>query len=1064
MKNIFLFLFIFCSFFLNAQYPSAGTKIRLGWQTTGDGLVYRGAGAPTFTPTGMNNAWLYMDTDNGDLYGYVSGSWQLVGGGLTMPFDSITFNINEGDASEQELKYSADKGYLQYGGVDSVQIPILPGIWYVRNDTSVTIPKGTVVRASGTLGASGRIKVKHMIANGSIPAMYVLGIAMQDIAVGADGYVMTQGKIRQVNTTAYTEGAVLYADVDTLGGLTQTEPGNGYLKLPIAFVVNSAANGTLAVRIDAGSSLRDLHDVDTTGRVGGSVLRYDSTAGYWKASTTAGIVASDTSVFVRQYQLSGTSGYLPKYTTDTTLGNSVMYESSSKIGIGTTSPEQVLDVNGIARFRHNGGSGGGPIEISDRNSTFSQGINWNVYWTGSAWKYRNSDYGSLFVFGNQGDLAFLNTALGTAEGAPTFRERFRVKEDGTFGIGTDAPSRTLDVNGIARFRHSGGNAGGPIEISDRSGSNTQSLNWNIYYDGTTWRYRNSDYGASLGFTSTGDFAFSNMATGTAGNAVTFRERFRITDAGRVGIGTTSPARSLHISATDAVRIPVGTTAQQSTSANGDIRYNTDKANFEWYSVSGWREPVNAARSPAAGLANRFAKFDANGLLDTSAILIQANNRIGIFNSPAAGDSALTVTGGIRTTTSIRTGSDATINGIRVGRGAGNNSFSIAIGVNALATWSDANIAIGSNALQKNTTGYRNIALGINALQENTDQGNLLAIGLNALQSNTSGYFNVSIGSYSLSKNTSGNNNLAFGGAALENNIDGVNNTALGVFALNSNTSGSYNIAIGSDALKSNSSAQYNTAIGPQAMFANTTGANNFALGAFAFRNNIDGANNTIIGNEAGRYNTAGSNVTKLDNSILIGYDARPSAASGNTGEVVIGYQGRGNGSNTTTIGNSSTTKTFFQYGETYIGTATDNGNYNLQVAGGSYLSGEIKYVNRPAAAGVTNIGVDANGIIREATSSQRFKYNISPYEKGLGDVMKLMPKWYTYNRDTKANAGFIAEDVNDAGLSEYVVYDNENKPYSLQYGNMVALLTKAIQEQQAQIEALKKEIEQLKNK
>ena len=219
----------------------------------------------------------------------------------TMPFDSVTFNINEGDASEQELKYSAEKGYLQYGGLDSVQIPLLPGIWYVRNDTSVTIPKGTVVRASGTLGASGRIKVKHMIANGTIPAMYVLGIAMQDIAVGADGYVMTQGKIRQVNTQAYSEGAVLYADVDTLGGLTQTEPGNGYLKLPIAFVVHSASNGTLAVRIDAGSSLHDLHDVDTAGRANGSVLRYDSALKYWKASTTAGIVAGDTAAMLTNY-------------------------------------------------------------------------------------------------------------------------------------------------------------------------------------------------------------------------------------------------------------------------------------------------------------------------------------------------------------------------------------------------------------------------------------------------------------------------------------------------------------------------------------------------------------------------------------------------------------------------------------------------------------------------------------------------------------------------------------------------------------------------------------------
>jgi hypothetical protein len=333
------------SFFSYSQYPASGVKQRLGWQTTGDGLVYRGAIADTATinPGGLNNAWMLLDTVNGNLYAYREHWWQLVsgggGGGISMPFDSVTFNINEGDASEQELKYSAEKGYLQYGGLDSVQIPLLPGIWYVRNDTSVTIPKGTVVRATGTLGASGRIKVKHMIANGSIPAMYVLGIAMKDIAVGADGYVMTQGKIRKVNTTAYSNGAVLYADVDTLGGLTQTEPGNGYLKLPIAFVVHSASNGTLAVRVNPGSSLYDLHDVDTTGRVNGSVLRYDSALKYWKASTTAGIVAGDTSVFARDFQISGTSGQVTYFNGSNTVtgdANLTWSAANRTLGINTT--------------------------------------------------------------------------------------------------------------------------------------------------------------------------------------------------------------------------------------------------------------------------------------------------------------------------------------------------------------------------------------------------------------------------------------------------------------------------------------------------------------------------------------------------------------------------------------------------------------------------------------------------------------------------------------------------------------------------------------------------------
>jgi hypothetical protein len=42
---------------------------------------------------------------------------------------------------------------------------------------------------------------------------------------------------------------------------------------------------------------------------------------------------------------SGTSAYLPRWTAATTLGNSLIYDNGSRIGIGTTTPDRALEVN-----------------------------------------------------------------------------------------------------------------------------------------------------------------------------------------------------------------------------------------------------------------------------------------------------------------------------------------------------------------------------------------------------------------------------------------------------------------------------------------------------------------------------------------------------------------------------------------------------------------------------------------------------------------------------------------------------------------------------------------------
>ena len=70
----------------------------------------------------------------------------------------------------------------------------------------------------------------------------------------------------------------------------------------------------------------------------------------------------------------------------------------------------------------------------------------------------------------------------------------------------------------------------------------------------------------------------------SGNTATFTHGIINTD---LGIGTSTPSVSLDIIGTDAIRIPVGTTAQKPSGQNGYIRYNITDNQFEGYSSGAW---------------------------------------------------------------------------------------------------------------------------------------------------------------------------------------------------------------------------------------------------------------------------------------------------------------------------------------------------------------------------------------------------------------------------------------------------------------------------------------------
>jgi len=183
-----------------------------------------------------------------------------------------------------------------------------------------------------------------------------------------------------------------------------------------------------------------------------------------------------------------------------------------------------------------------------------------------------------------------------------------------------------------------------------------------------------------------------------------------------------------------------------------------------------------------------------------------------------------------------------------------------------------------------------------------------AVGYQALTNTTVGTNNMGLGYQAGLNNSTGIGNGFIGYAAGQGNTSGSYNMGIGFQALYTQSNGSNNIAIGYQAAYTQSTNSFTTAIGTQALYSNSTGASCTAIGGQALYNNT-GASNTAIGYQAGRGQSPYANAnTSGTNNVYIGYQTVGSAAT-NTNEMVIGYQAIGLGSNTTVIGNSSTTLT-----------------------------------------------------------------------------------------------------------------------------------------------------------
>lgn len=144
---------------------------------------------------------------------------------------------------EGQLAWNATERTLDLGLGSDVTLQVgQEQLMGVQNNTGSTITNLTVCMYAGSIGNSGNFRVAPFSGT---DVKKLVGVATEDILDGGVGFVTTFGKIRGVDTRAWSVGAILY--LGSNGSLTSTVPTSG-LKVAIAVVLSSNINGTIFVR------------------------------------------------------------------------------------------------------------------------------------------------------------------------------------------------------------------------------------------------------------------------------------------------------------------------------------------------------------------------------------------------------------------------------------------------------------------------------------------------------------------------------------------------------------------------------------------------------------------------------------------------------------------------------------------------------------------------------------------------------------------------------------------------------------------------------------------------
>ena len=166
---------------------------------------------------------------------------------------------------------------------------------YVKNASGSTITKGQVVYVTGADGTNALIGLAS--ASTDATSSKTLGIAANTMTNNAFGYVVENGQLSGIDTSAATAGSSVWLGTTAGSIVFDTPPAepNHHVYLGVVTKANPST-GEILVKVQNGYELDELHDVFVGGVSTSLPLVYSSTSSGWVAQALTSVGIADNAV------------------------------------------------------------------------------------------------------------------------------------------------------------------------------------------------------------------------------------------------------------------------------------------------------------------------------------------------------------------------------------------------------------------------------------------------------------------------------------------------------------------------------------------------------------------------------------------------------------------------------------------------------------------------------------------------------------------------------------------------------------------------------------------------